>query len=42
MKTNILALFSDQKENNELNLINQKISIKKDSLIAEENSNKGT
>ena len=39
MKTNILALFSDQKENNELNLINQKISIKKDSLIAEENSN---
>lgn len=39
MKTNILPLFSDQKDNNELNLINKKISIKKDSLIAEENSN---
>ena len=37
MKTNILALFSEQKENNELNLINQK-----NSLIAEENNNKGT
>ena len=39
MKTNILPLFADQKDNNELNLINKKISIKKDSLIAEKNSN---
>ena len=39
MKTNILPLFPEQKDNNEVNFLNQKISIKKDSLIGEENSN---